>query len=315
MEYYLGIDLGGTNIVAALVDEDFRILAKDAVRTNMPRSADAICDDMAQLCRNLLDGAGLTFADVPWIGVGSPGMICDNVIAYSNNLHFHDVPLGDMLAERTGCLVFLENDGSAAALGEFFAGAGKGHSSLIEITLGTGVGGGIIIDSKVCSGSTGAAGEIGHMIIHPGGRLCTCGHQGCLEAYCSAVALRAITEEALAEHPDSRLKDFLKDGNASARTAFDAARAGDAIGQKIVDEFIYNLALGVTNITYMLQPEIICLGGGVAHEGETITAPLRALIAQMVCFNEKQLPRVETGVLGNDAGLVGAALQGLQHRK
>ena len=314
MEYYLGIDLGGTNIVAALVDKNARIVAKDTVRTNMPRSTDSICDDMAMLCQKLLAGAGLTFADVPWVGIGSPGMICGNVIVYSANLDFHNVSLAELLSQRMGVPVLLENDGNAAALGELFAGAGKGHSSLIEITLGTGVGGGIVIDGKVYSGSTGAAGEVGHMVIHPGGRLCTCGHRGCLEAYCSAVALRAMTQEALESNPESKMKDFLKNGKVSAKTAFDAARAGDEAGAQVVEEFLEHLAMGIANLTYILQPEIICLGGGVAYEGDAIVLPLRERLAQMTHFNENQRPQIVAGVLGNDAGLIGAALQGLQHQ-
>ena len=199
--YTLGIDLGGTNIVAGVVDENYKIIAKGKVKTNCPRPAEEIADDMAKACFMACENAGISIKDVKACGVGSPGAInpITGIIATANNLGFKDLPLAKMLKERTGVDFYLENDANAAAYGEFLAGSGRGVNNCIAVTLGTGVGGGIIIDGKLFSGSNFAGAEIGHTVIEVDGAQCSCGRKGCWEAYSSATGLINMTKEKLAE--------------------------------------------------------------------------------------------------------------------
>lgn len=313
MGYYLGVDLGGTNIVVGLVDDSAGILFKKAVRTNAPRGPEDICTDIALLCGEVLAEAGQSREDIAWIGIGSPGVIHDNVIIYANNLEFHNVPLGRILEEKTGIRSLLQNDANAAAYGEFVAGTGRGCRSMVAVTLGTGVGGGVILEGRVVTGFGGCAGEIGHMITSVNGRQCTCGKRGCMEAYCSATAIRAMTKEAMERHPDSLMWELVREkGRISAKTPFQAARQGDTAAQEIVAEFLEHLSTGVSNIVGLLQPEVISLGGGVSREGDDILLPLRERVAQLTFLREDQMPRIVTSCLGGDAGLIGAALAGRQ---
>ncbi|MDL2232947.1 ROK family protein, partial [Ruminococcaceae bacterium OttesenSCG-928-L11] len=309
MKYYLGVDLGGTNIVAGLVDGDANILARDSVRTNIPRRAEDICGDIAALCARIMQSTGLSMGDVEWIGIGSPGIILDGVVRYANNLQFCEEPLAAMVERMTGKTTLLQNDGNAAAYGELLVGAGRGHRSLIAITLGTGVGGGIVIDNRIHSGFNGAAGEIGHTVIHYGGRLCTCGKAGCIEAYCSATAIRKITAEAMERHPESRMWQHIgQNGRISAKTPFAAAREGDSAAKKVVDEFLLHLSIAVSNAINLLQPEVVCIGGGVSREGDYIIEPVRELVAKQTYLpKEEHRTRIVASQLGDDAGLIGAA--------
>ena len=203
--YKLGIDLGGTNIVAGVVDENYKIVATSKVKTNCPRPSEEIIDDMAKVALDAIAKAGLTVDDIDGFGVGSPGSIEAETgkIIYSNNLEFYDVPLGEMLEERVGKKFYVDNDANAAAYGEFIAGAGKGTNHFVAITLGTGVGGGVIIDRKIFSGSNGAGAELGHTVIQMNGEPCSCGRNGCWEAYASATALIRQTRQAMLRYPES----------------------------------------------------------------------------------------------------------------
>ena len=313
MSYYLGVDLGGTNIAAGLLDDEANIIAKDSARTNPPRSPEAVCDDIARLCAGLLEGAGLKSADIPWIGVGSPGTIYNNRIVYANNLDFRDAPLAEIVCEKTGIPTFLENDANSAALGEWAYGAGRGKSSLVFIGLGTGVGGGIVSEGRILGGFSGAGAEIGHIVIIPGGRRCTCGKRGCFEAYCSATALKAITKEAMERCKESLMWGLCGGESAavSAKTCFQAQRAGDKAGAQVVEEYLYNLSLGIDIIVNLLQPEVICIGGGVSNEGDAILVPLRELAARhSPSLLDVQRPQILASKLGTQSGLVGAAFLG-----
>jgi glucokinase len=313
MKYYLGIDLGGTNIAMGLVDESYRILSQISCKTNAPRPAEDICNDIILLYHTLLKNCKLSESDIEWIGIGSPGIIYRDTVSYASNLDFHDVPLSHLLKQRFHKKIFLENDGSAAAYGEFLAGAGKGYHSLVIITLGTGVGGGIIMNDRICSGFNGAGGELGHMIIESNGRKCSCGKNGCLEAYCSASALIKSTKQTMKKHPESILWE-LCDGDLSAvngKTAFDGMRRNDPVAAQIVKNFIFHLSIGVSNMINLLQPEIICIGGGISKEGDTIITPLTEYIKQQT-YPTEQTTQIMTAKLGNDAGIIGAAMLGKQ---
>ncbi len=312
---YIGIDLGGTNIVAGLTDEQGHILNKKSRRTQPQRGADAIVDDMASMCRELIELGGLAKQDIQWIGVGSPGTIDaeKGMIVFSGNLQLRNAPIADMLSARAALPVYVGNDANAAALGEVYAGAAKDCSIALMVTIGTGIGGGIVIDRRIYTGFNGMAGEIGHMVIMEGGRLCTCGRHGCWEAYASATGLIALTRESMQAHPESAMWSVAGTlENAGGRTSFDAMRLGDASGKQVVDDFIRYFACGLANITDVLQPEVICIGGGVSHEGDALLRPLQARFEQETFDTGGRNAKLILAALGNDAGLIGAAMLGHQ---
>lgn len=313
--YRLGIDLGGTNIVAGIVDDNFKILSKAQMKTSIPRPAADIADDMVAAAQKALSFAGLTFDDIGGCGLGTPGSVDrkNGVIIYANNLGFNDVPIADMLKKRTGKQFAVANDADSAAYGEFIAGAGKGTKSFVMITLGTGVGGGVIIDSKICSGFNGAGGELGHSVIQMNGEACTCGRNGCFEAYASATALIRQTRQEMLKNPGSVMWKMC-DGDISkisGKTAFDAMRAGDPAGKRVVDGYIAYLSVGVSNLINIFQPEVFCIGGGVSKEGDTIIKPLEQMVhaESYARFMDKKTA-IRAAQLGNDAGLIGAAFIG-----
>lgn len=315
MKYYVGIDLGGTNIVAGVVTEDYKIIARAKTKTKLPRPAEEIVADMIMVVKKAVEEANLTLDDIEWVGIGCPGTVNRDtgVIVYANNLQFYDLHLEELLNKALGKKIYIDNDANAAAYGEYVAGAAKGADKAIAITLGTGVGSGIIIDGRLYSGFNFAGGELGHHCIEPDGRACTCGRNGCFEAYASATALINFTKEKMEQAKDSKMWELCNGDikNASGRTAFDAMRAGDKAGKEVVDMYIKYIAVGVTNIVNIFQPEILCIGGGISHEGETIMAPLREYVAKenYARFGKEQTKLV-TATLGNDAGIIGASMLG-----
>jgi len=319
LKYYIGIDLGGTNIKAGVVNENFEIVAKTSIKTNCPRPSEEIMDDMAKVSLMAVEQAGLTMNDIEWVGVGTPGIANSStgIVEYSCNLDFHDVPMADYLSEKLGKPVFVDNDANAAAYGEFVAGAAKGANNAVAVTLGTGVGGGIIIDGKIYSGSNFAGAELGHEVIVVDGAQCSCGRKGCFEAYSSASGLIRMTKEAMEEDKDSIMWPMSEeDGHVSGRLAFNAMRKGDASAKKVVDKYIKHLAAGVTNIINTFQPDILCLGGGVCNEGDPLIVPLKELVKQEVYSkNSKKNTEIVIAKLGNDAGLIGAAFLGKANAK
>ena len=313
--FTIGIDLGGTNIVAAVVDEKYNIIAKAKTPTAVPRSAELIFDDIAKVCKEAVEKAGLTMNDISSVGLGTPGTVnSDGVIEFANNLNFDNVPAKDMIIERLGDKpVYVANDANCAALGEAYAGCGNGAKNFIAVTLGTGVGSGVIIDGKIVTGVNNAGGECGHMVIVVDGEACTCGRHGCWEAYASATALINQTKKAMEQYPDSVMHQLAKEeGKVSGKTAFDAMRRGDIAGIKVVDQYIKYVACGIINLVNALQPEIICVGGGICNEGETLLRPLRIYIeAERYSVYSKIQTKILKAELGNDAGIIGAAILGV----
>ena len=310
--YRLGIDLGGTNIVASVVDENFKILSTAKRKTNCPRPAEDIMDDIAAVALEAIEQAGLKKEDVEAAGIGSPGAIdpVNGVVCYANNLGFINVPVSSMLKERTGIDFYIENDANAAAYGEFLAGAGKGTKDFIMITLGTGVGGGIIIDGRIYSGSNYAGGELGHTVIAVDGEVCTCGRMGCWEAYASATALIRQTKQAMTRYPDTIMWKLVNNDieAVSGRTAFDAMRQGDIAAKYVVDKYIEYIAVGIANNVNIFQPEILCIGGGISKEGDLLTKPIEQFVAgENYARNIPKKVQIKTAQLGNDAGIIGAA--------
>ena len=314
MSYRVGIDLGGTNIVAGVVNDDYEIISKASCKTNVPRPEAEICDSMAAVVKEAVKKAKIKMDDVDYIGIGVPGAVNPEtrIIETSPNLFFKNWEIAKMMEERLHKYTKVENDANAAALGEFLAGSAKGTKNAIAITLGTGVGGGIVIDGKIYSGSNYAGAELGHMVIVKDGRECGCGRKGCWEAYASATALINMTKEAIRnEKAEFSYMLHLADDdidNVNGKTAFDAQQAGDNTGTYVVQQYIEYLATGLINIINIFQPDVLCIGGGIAGQGENLLAPLRTIIEKerFTKYNNKQT-KVCIATLGNDAGIIGAA--------
>ncbi len=311
--YRIGVDLGGTNIAVGVVSEDMKIIGRGKVKTRCPRPAAEIFDDIALAVEMAIKDAGISMDEVVSVGVGTPGSVNKDTgyIEFANNLGFDNVPAKEMLEERIGKTVYLDNDANCAALGEAIAGVGKGVGNFVAVTLGTGVGSGIIVNGKIVSGVNYAAGEMGHTVIVVNGKQCNCGRKGCWEQYASATALISQTKEAMLADKESKMWQLVN-GNidvASGRTAFDAMRLGDATAKKVVDDYIYYVTVGVINIINTFQPEFVCIGGGISHEGETLLAPMREHIKnECYSIHAKKQTKVVAAELGNDAGIFGAAL-------
>ena len=313
--YFLGIDLGGTNIAAGIVDQNYRLTVKTNRKTRIPCTNDELCGQLADAALATLKQAGLSLEDIPWIGIGSPGTVNSEtgMIEFSNNLHIDHFPLRSMLEDKLHKKVILANDANAAAYGEYKAGALKGARNALAITLGTGVGSGIIIEGKIYAGSNFAGGEMGHTVIVAGGRQCTCGRHGCWETYASATGLIVSTLQTMAlDHTSAMWQIVGGDLNkVDGRTAFQAMRAGDAAAKTVVDQYISYLSCGLLNCINILQPDILCVGGGIGNEGEALLTPVREIIDRESYskYSTKQT-QICRALLGNDAGIVGAALLG-----
>ena len=312
--YYIGIDLGGTNIAVGLVDREGAILAKKSVPTHAERSEEAVIDAIADAVRSLVAEAGYTMSDVESVGIGTPGSVDPEkgIVHSSCNLPFEDTPLSLLLEKRLKKPIYVENDANCAALGEAKSGAAKGRKNVAMITLGTGVGGGIVINGSLYGGFNNFGGEFGHMIVEVGGELCACGQRGCLEAYASATAIARDARRAAEANPSSLLNLCAqKEGKFSGKTAFDAARLGDKDAGAVVDRYIRYLAIGSVNAIHILQPDVLVFGGGVAHEGDGLMIPLRKMVYEIAYSEnipEEKRTVLTAATLGNDAGIVGAAM-------
>ena len=313
--YRVGIDLGGTNIAAGLVNMDGNIVYKDSVPTQRERPYQEIIKDMAMLTKKVIEESKVPMEEVKSIGVGSPGTPdCKNgVIVYNNNLNFRNVPIREEMQKYINLPVYVDNDANCAALAESAAGAAKGTSTSVTITLGTGIGSGIIIDGKVYSGFNFAGGEIGHTVIVVDGEQCICGRKGCWEAYAAATALIRQTKCAAKENPESIINKLV-DGDldkVDAKTAFDAAKLGDKTGEAVVKQYIRYIAEGVINVINIFMPEVLVIGGGVCKEGDYLLNPLKEIVSAGV-YSREEIPQtqIKTAQLGNDAGIVGAAMLG-----
>ncbi len=310
---YIGIDLGGMSIKAGIVDKQGKILIKDKVPTKADRHYSEIILDMATLIKKLLNDSHITIDDVLGIGIGSPGTpdSKSGVLVFSNNLHFYNVPIREELKRYYDVPIYLENDANVAALAESEFGASKNVENSVMITLGTGIGGGIIINNRIYGGFNSAASELGHMIIVHDGILCSCGQKGCFEKYASASALISQTIEGAKKNPTSLINEIVNHdySKINAKTVFNAKEAGDETAKNIITTFIGYLSSGIINIVDILFPEYIVIGGGLGNEGENLIAPLRKIVSE-TAYSSHGLR--ETTILpakmGNDAGIIGAAM-------
>lgn len=309
---FLGIDLGGTHIAVGIVKEDGEIILKESVPTYRERPYQEILKDMAMLSLKLMKDTGLEVKDISGIGVGSPGTPDKKrgLIVYSNNLAFKNVPVSAELQKYIQLPVYLDNDANCAALAESVAGAAKDVEHSVTITIGTGIGSGVVINRKVYSGFNYAAPEMGHSVIIHEGELCTCGRRGCWEAYAAATALIRQTQIAARNHPESLINKYV-DGDlnkVNGKTAFDVAKQGDAVAQKVVEQYIHYLAEGLTNVVNIFEPEVLVIGGGVCNQGEYLLEPVRRIVREGVYSKEVPQTQIKVAQMGNDAGIIGAAM-------
>lgn len=314
MNLYLGIDLGGTRTKAGVVDESGKVHSKDQIKTVVDREPQAVFADIADLAARTIASAGLTPAGITAIGLGSPGTSSNvtGCIIFAGNLPtFNGWNFRSAFSQLFNLPLYLGNDANCAALAEAVAGAARGSASSVTVTLGTGVGGGIIRDGNIDAGFNGAGSELGHTVLIAGGEPCTCGRRGCFEVYASATALVRETHRAAAGHPDSVLSRLIAEngGKANGRTAFIGSRMGDAVASAVVDGYLTMLAEGIANIINFCMPEVIVLGGGIAGEGEPLLLPVRERALNLAFLPDGvQKPRIELALTGNDAGIIGAAL-------
>ena len=314
MRYCIGVDLGGTNIAVGLIDLNAKeILVKKSIKTRAPRPCVEISKDIRDVCLDLCVTGGISVSNVEWIGIATPGIVKDGVVVNAVNLGWTDECFGRIVSDLTGRPTFVANDANAAAYAEAMWGCGVGENSLIAVTLGTGIGGGIILDGKIWEGFNGFAAELGHMVIDVGGRRCACGLRGCLEAYCSASALVSETKRMMKLYPDSLMWQ-LTGGDidrADGRTAFTANAMGDFAARQIIDDFVNYLAIGIANIINVFQPSVVCIGGGISGQGEELMRPLRERLKYTSFGTKDMRTRVEAAVYRNDAGIIGAGLLGI----
>ena len=312
--YYIGVDLGGTGIKAGIVDEGGSILAKVSCPTGVERGYQAVVRDMADLCLKAVEKANLSLDDVKAVGIGIPG-ICDpktEIVPFCTNLGWHEVPLVSEIHKYIDKPVFVDNDATVAGLAESVAGVSAGAQNSVFVTLGTGVGGGIILNGKPFTGSHGVASEIGHMIVVAGGEMCTCGNRGCWERYASATAIIREGRKFAAAHPDCALAKAVNGDleRIEARTVIDLAKAGDPDALMLFGNYVDMLCMGLVTLINLYDPEIIALGGGVSQAGEFLLNAVRERMPALVFYKGMPYARIELAQLGNDAGIIGAAMLG-----
>lgn len=314
--YYLGIDVGGTSLKAGLVVEDGKMIdtANRPVEIRQTDFDGYLAGELAALTRTLLDNNKLTSRDIPYVGAGLPGSVDDRsgVFLFAPNMPISNSPLRELFGKHLDIPLRLGNDANCAALGEYIAGAGKQYSSLALITLGTGVGTGVILNGKIWTGCNGAATEGGHIVIRPDGWRCGCGRRGCLETYASASGLIRMAINQMLSDRGSKLWDTA-DGSldkVTGITVFKAATLEDPAALRALDEYTDALAQGIVNIINLLQPEVIALGGGIANAPDALLLePLRKKIVgrDMAKYNSPKT-KLLRAVLGNEAGIIGAAM-------
>ena len=317
---YVGVDIGGTNLKAGLVDESGELLATQKMKVASIADDEGLAWTVASLVQELARTVNIPVSDVASVGVGVPGTveIRSGSINYTCNLPLRNVPLRKLFHRYLSIPLYIENDANCAALAEYLVGAGRDSKRFVTVTLGTGVGAGIVHNGKIYHGANGMAGEVGHMVIQRDGLPCPCGRRGCWEQYASASALKRFTAQALQDNPDSILAQVVaeNEGRVSGQSAFIAARRGDPVGQQVCDEYVDYLACGVVNVVNIFQPDTLAIGGGVSNEAEEqLLLPVRQRVAResIPCGRDRRT-RIVKAELGNRAGLIGAALLGKNKR-
>lgn len=317
---YIGVDLGGTNIRAGIVNEEGTILCKKSIKTNLPKPEAVLEKDIFELCDSLCFENGYDLhSDIEAVGIGTPGSV-DGIrgIVWSNvNFGYKNWKIVENLKGLFGddIKLYVENDANAAVIAEVAAGSAKGCNDALMITLGTGVGGGAYLGGKIYAGYNYAGLEVGHMVVRVNGKPCNCGRKGCFERYAAATALIELTKEAMENNPDSALWKICPDiSRVNAKTAFDGWRESDPVATEVVNTYIKDLARGVINLINIFQPEILTIGGGVSNEKDTLIALLKPYIDEEdYARNARERTKIVIAKFRNDAGIIGAAMLGVNN--
>ena len=310
--YRIGIDVGGTGIQVGVIDDQYRILAEDSIPT---QTSDPFADQIARIAdcvKYTVVKADLTMDQIESIGVGIPGIanLTTGEIIKCTNMGWFHVPFREEFRRHTDVPVLIDNDANVAALAESVAGISAGTSSSVFVTIGTGIGSGIIVNGKIWNGFHGIGGELGHVIFDLNGVPCTCGNKGCLERYCSATALIRMAREAIALQPDTLMMRMVSNDitKVEARTVIDAAREADPLAVEVYARYIDQLAQAFANIVNLIDPEVIVIGGGVSKAGDFLLDPLRREFGKYVLYNDQPMPEIKLAILGSKAGIIGAAM-------
>lgn len=313
--YYIGIDVGGTGIKAGVVSQDGKILKSCAIPTQKDADYKILMKDMAELVFKTLREAGVTMEQIESVGIGFPSAVDEKngMVVYTANINLNNAPVVDELKKHIDKPIYIGNDANCAALGEYFALNDDSVENFVAVTLGTGVGGGIIINKKLYTGSNGSAGEIGHIRLVTDGEKCSCGRDGCWECYASATALIRDSKRAAEANPDSLLAKNIaaNGGRSNGKLVFDTAAEGDPTARKVIDEYIKYIAEGIIDMINIFQPSVIAIGGGISRQGDNLLNPIKEYInGKTYGMSYIEPCKVTMAKLGNDAGIVGAAFLG-----
>ena len=311
--YYIGIDLGGTNIAVGLVNEEGRIIAKTETPTLASRPYQELIKDMAACAKKVMEEAKITEDELHSIGVGIPGVADkDGMVIFCTNLGWRNVPLRAELQQYINKPVYMDNDATVAGWAEYQAGVSRGTDSSVFMTLGTGLGGGIVMNGKIWAGAHGAGSELGHLVIEVDGVPCTCGKRGCAERYCSATAIIRMAREACADAPNCLIMRAVEGDmdKINAKVVFDAAKEGDSVAMQVFNRFVKYLTIAINNVISFVDPDMIILGGGVSRAGDFLLDAVKATLPEYLFYPTLKQPELSIASLGNDAGIIGAALLG-----
>ena len=310
--YRIGIDVGGTGIKVGILDDSMKILAEDSIQTCITIPFSEQIERIAACAVSVAESVGLTREHIEHVGVGIPGIanLASGDVIKCTNMGWNHVPFRTEFQKHIHAPVMIDNDANVAALAESVAGVSAGTASSVFITIGTGIGSGIIVNGKIWNGFHGIGGELGHVIFDLDGIPCTCGNHGCLERYCSATAIIRMGREAVKIHPDSLLLRLADNNpsNINAKTVFDAARQEDPVAVEVYHRFIGYLAQAVASVVNLIDPEVIVIGGGVSKAGTFLLKPLIREFPRYVLFDDQPLPEIKLAVLGSEAGIIGAAM-------
>ena len=323
MKYYLGLDVGGTNLAAGVVDEEYHLISKLSIPTSAGRSIEEITADMAKVSKAVIQKAGLSIEAFEAWGIGMPSYVNPNtnLLVHANCFGWKNIPIYRYLDDKLPLRVLIENDANCAALGETLAGAAREEENIIMLTLGTGVGGGVIIEKKIYCGADMMGAELGHAKLVYNGIPCTCGQKGCVEAYCSATALIRQTKEAALKNKTSALWELCQGNidNIEGKTLFDAVKLSDTAAKQVLDQYADYLSSAISTYITLFRPDKIILGGGIAEAGDLLIEPVQErLVSNTFAGAEIGVPQIMKAKLGNDAGIIGAAFlqkYGVNRRK
>ena len=310
--YNVGIDLGGTTIKGGIVDKTGKIIISKAIPTNAERTGKEIIKDIANLSNELIEKSGINISEINSIGIGSPGLIDsrNKKIILASNIDFNNINVEEEMKKYINIDIFIENDANCATVAEFYCGSMKNYNSGVMLTIGTGIGGGVILDGKLIKGDYLGETELGHTIVDYSGQKCKCGQKGCLEVFSSATAIINYAKTLIYENKNTKTKilDFAKDiDNINAKFVFEAYDLKDELATKVIERFNQYMAVAIVNYINIFRPGVFCIGGGVSARGEKLINPIIEKAQELILGNKLECPIV-TAILGNDAGIIGAAM-------